>query len=456
MPRTDLNSKPLSLQAVWLAALVAVLCLGGSAIAERWSLFGGRTMPVNYETVNSPQIPEQQFVEPSETAFGEPLPQSVHQASSGPIVDHSHVTGMYMAAPPGLSPAAPYPISGVDCNGPCAGGCGSGELGWGAMRPLDWQPYAQGEYVGHARQAHVGEYRLRVDDQLEFVFRLTREETSHPYQLNVGDEIRVESFTDPLLNRDLLIQPDGTITLRLVGQVKATRQTVVQLREQIETLYEKYYKIPSITVTPLKVNTKLEDLRATVDARAGAGGQNRQAKVTPEGTIALPAVGNVPVQGLTLGELKRELDQRYAAEVEGIEVTPVLLQRAPRYVYVLGEVRTPGRFVLDGPTTVMQSIAMAGGWNVGANTRQIVVFRRGDDWRLMATMLDLRGALYGKTPCPADELWINDADVVVVPKSPILVADDFINLVFTRGLYGVAPFSVGTNFSFLNTLSSVP
>lgn len=249
-----------------------------------------------------------------------------------------------------------------------------------------------------------------------------------------------------------MIQPDGTITLRLVGQVKATRHTVVQLREHIEELYSKYYKIPSITVTPLRVNTKLEDLRATVDARAGAGGQNRQARVTPEGTIALPAVGNVMVQGLTLGELKRELDQRYAAEVEGIEVTPVLLQRAPRYVYVLGEVRTPGRFLLDGPTTIMQSIAMAGGWNVGANTRQIVVFRRGDDWRLMATMLDLRGALYGKMPCPADEIWLNDSDVIIVPKSPILVADDFINLVFTRGIYGVAPFNVGTTFSFLNQL----
>ena len=158
------------------------------------------------------------------------------------------------------------------------------------------------------------------------------------------------------------------------------------------------------------------------------------------------------VQGLTLGELKRELDQRYAAEVEGIEVTPVLLQRAPRHVYVLGEVRTPGRFLLDGPTTIMQSIAMAGGWNVGANTRQIVVFRRGDDWRLMATMLDLRGALYGKMPCPADEIWLNDSDVIIVPKSPILVADDFINLVFTRGIYGVAPFNVGTTFSFLNQL----
>jgi polysaccharide export outer membrane protein len=371
-------------------------------------------------------------------------------AESATIVESAAPTDIAysteLADPAGCSACAPRPMYAVDCSNGCCG-----EQGWGAARPVAFQPFAQGEYVGHARSPHVSEYRLRVDDVLEFVFRLTREETSHPYLLNVGDEIRVESFTDPTLNRDLLIQPDGTITLRLVGQVKATRRTVEQLRQEIDAVYAKYYKIPAVTVTPLKVNTKLEDLRATVDARAGAGGQNRQARVTPEGTIALPAIGNVPVQGLTLTELKRELDERFAAEVEGIEVTPVLLQRAPRFAYVLGEVRTPGRFVLEGPTTVMQALSMAGGWNVGANTRQIVVFRRGDDWRLLATMLDLRGALYGKMPCPTDEIWVNDADVIIVPKSPILVADDFINLVFTRGIYGIAPFNVGTSFTFFGS-----
>ena len=68
--------------------------------------------------------------------------------------------------------------------------------GWEAARLIAWQAYAQGEYVGHARTAHVPEYRLRVDDQLDLIYRLTREETAKPYQLNVGDEIRVESFTD--------------------------------------------------------------------------------------------------------------------------------------------------------------------------------------------------------------------------------------------------------------------
>ncbi|HEV3003899.1 MAG TPA: polysaccharide biosynthesis/export family protein [Pirellulales bacterium] len=350
-----------------------------------------------------------------------------------------------------LGPAAPCAIRGLDCaDGTC------GQQGWNAARPIDWQRFAQGEYVGHSRSAHVESYLLRVYDELEFVFRLTRVETSRPYQLNVGDEIRVESFTDPLLDRDLAVQPDGTITLRLLGQVRATRRSVDQLRQELEALYTAYYKTPAITVTPLKVNTKLEDLRATVDSRMGFGGQSRRARVTPEGTIQLPLVGSVPAQGLTFDELKRELDERYAAEgIEGFEAMPVLVTKAPRFVYVLGEVKLPGRYELVGPTTVMQAISLAGGWNYGGNLWKTVVFRRGDDWRLMATMLDLREPLYGKSPCPAGEIWLNDSDIVLVPKTKVLVANNVIDLLFTHGLYGVVPFTTATSFSYTR-FSAVP
>jgi polysaccharide biosynthesis/export protein len=121
-------------------------------------------------------------------------------------------------------------------------------------------------------------------------------------------------------------------------------------------------------------------------------------------------------------------------------------------VYVLGEVNNPGRFELTGPTTAIQAISMAGSWRVGAKLEHIVVFRRGDDWRLLATRIDLNGALRGKKPCPPGEIWLSDSDVVIVPKSAILEADDFINLVFTRGIYGVVPFSTSLDFGNLGTL----
>lgn len=336
---------------------------------------------------------------------------------------------------------------------PVAACCGcSGCDGWECARAMSWRAYAQGEYVGHARTAHVGEYRLRVDDALDLSYRITREETPTPYRLNVGDEIRVESFTDEELNRELLIQPDGMITLRLLSQVRATGRTVEQLRDTLEELYQEYYPVPAITVTPLKVNTKLEDLRSAVDSRYGSGGQNRSAVVTPEGTIALPVIGSVQAQGLTLKELQQELNECYREEIEGIEVIPVLMQRAPRFVYVLGEVATPGRFELTGPTTVLQALSMAGSWNHGGNLQQIVIFRRGEDWRLKATMVDLAAALRGRQPCPAGEIWLSDSDVVIVPKSRILQADDFIDLVFTRGIYGIFPLSSSINFASMSRL----
>lgn len=161
-------------------------------------------------------------------------------------------------------------IEGVDCIDQT---CGP-ELRWQAHCPLPWQVLAQGEYIGPSRTAHVPQYRLRVDDVVVFIFRLTRESSGHPYELNIGDKIRVESLQDDNLDRELVIQPDGTITLRLLGQVPAAGITIHALRQNLEKLYTKYYKEPTITVTPVQVNTKLEDLRSTVDNRQGVGGQS--------------------------------------------------------------------------------------------------------------------------------------------------------------------------------------
>lgn len=332
----------------------------------------------------------------------------------------------------------PRQINGVSCGQGC---CGP-EATWKNWGSIPWEVFAHGEYVGPARASHVDEYRLRVRDQLEFVYRLTREESKHAYELNVGDEVRIELLSEKEVDRQLAVQPDGTISVPLLGQVRAARRTVRELQDLLEEQYTKFYKSPNVTVTPIKVNARLEDLRATVDARQGfGGGQSRRANVTPEGTVQLVAVGSVPAQGLTLDELKREVDARYDQIVDGIEVTPILVERAPRFIYVVGEVNTPGRYALEGPTSVMQAIALAGGWRNGGNLRQVIVFRRDENWQLMATRLDLKGALLGKRPCPADEIWLRDSDTVLVPANPIRRADDLIELVFTRGIYGVAPFA---------------
>ncbi|MEN6406823.1 MAG: sugar ABC transporter substrate-binding protein, partial [Thermoguttaceae bacterium] len=67
-------------------------------------------------------------------------------------------------------------------------------------------------------------------------------------------------------------------------------------------------------------------------------------------------------------------------------------------------------------------------------------------------MIDLQAALLGNQSNPAGEIWIDDSDVVIVPKSKILLADDFIDMVFTRGIYGVFPLTSQISFVKLSSL----
>jgi len=416
----------------WVLPLVLIasplLCYGQNA-AE--SVPAGSSSPhLQPPAAASPGIPE--------------YPQAIQLGSPGP--DGQLFWPSYGQATEMLTI---HPRCGVHCDQyPC------GRATWRrSQRPIPWEVFAQGEYIGPSRLPHVPVYRLRVDDILEFVYRLSGEVATRPYRLNVRDRLLIESLLAPdVVNREVFVEPDGTITLNLLGQVRAAGYTIEELRKELDNLYSAHVVNPTITVQPVELNSNLTELRASVDRRFGAGGQATEARVSPDGTIQLPAIGAVPAQGLTLAELENEIEARYAEIVEGMEVTPILRARAPRYIYVVGEVKVPGRYVLEAPTTAMQAIALAGGWNVGAHLRQMVVFRRDENWRLMATRLHLFGALYGNEPCPASEIWLRDSDIVVVPKSPILTIDDFIELAFTRGLYGVLPTNFAINFSKLSTL----
>ena len=239
--------------------------------------------------------------------------------------------------------------------------------------------------------------------------------------------------------RGLEIQPDGTISVRLLGQVHAGGLTVAQLRKVLEERYKDFYDEPAIDVTPVKTNTLAEDIRNAVGGQSGLQQQAVDVTVMPDGNIRLPGIGGVCVQGLSLMELKREINLRYAEVVVGLEVEPILTAQAPHFVHVLGEVADPNRIQLEGPTTVLGGIAAAGGHLAGANLRQVVVMRRAEDWRLISTMLDLQGAVYGRRPTPADEIWLRDGDVLIVPARPIQRFDNWVQQVFVNGIYGAIP-----------------
>lgn len=342
----------------------------------------------------------------------------------------------------------PKCMQGVDC----AGACGA-ESRWSDMRPMAFDAYGQGGYAGPSRLAHLGQYRLRPNDQIQVIYLITRRQKSGAYRLTPGDEILIESVTDADLVRGnlengLKIQPDGSITVRILGQVHAAGLTVEQLRDVLREQYKEYYEEPAIDVTPVKTNSLAEDIRNAVGGQSGFNRQEITVTVMPDGKVRLPGIGEICVQGFSLSQLKREINLRYNEIVVGIDVEPILALQAPHFIHVLGEVATPSRVQLEGPTTVLGAIASAGGNLVGSNMRQVVIFRRAEDWRLISTMLDLQGAIYGKRPTPADEIWLRDGDVVIVPAKPITRYNNWAEQIFTNGLYRIFPAQLnGLSFS---------
>jgi len=349
-------------------------------------------------------------------------------------------------------------LCGVDC-GRCGSLCCST---WSVATCLPWAFLGPGEYVGPARPAHVETYYLRVNDVLTLTFIESRKKSAEHYRIGVGDQLQIEwlqgeSSTEKALDRNLLVQPDGTVTLPLLGEVNAAGKTVNDFRDEVVKLYSKYQRDPQITVTPLTVNVAVQDVLKAVTSKNASSGQTQDVRVTPEGTIQAAGIGSVYVQGLSLDELRNELEARYAeAFGPGLAVSPQLTERATSYVFMGGEVRTPGRYVLEGPTTVMQAVALAGGWNNGGNLRQVVIFRRDENWCLKVTKIDIRAPYYGKDPCPTNDVWLRDNDLVIVPKSCILCATDVINLYFTRGIYQVFPITYVYDLSQNTGLVPVP
>ena len=161
--------------------------------------------------------------------------------------------------------------------------------------------------------------------------------TDQEYRLGAGDKLRVEVYREPQLSQSLQVRPDGKISLPLVGDITASGQTAMELRNALSAALKEYVTNPVVTVI----------------------------------------------------------------------VTDALAAQ----VYVIGEVATPGAQVMQGPMTVLQALAQAGGLKDFANKGDIRVLRRGANGTTTTLPFDYKEALKGRVePMP-----LQPGDTVVVP-----------------------------------------
>jgi polysaccharide export outer membrane protein len=102
---------------------------------------------------------------------------------------------------------------------------------------------------------------------------------------------------------------------------------------------------------------------------------SRTVPVRPDGMVSLPLVNDVEAAGLTTMELRDLLTKKLAEYIPNPEVSVILTDVRSFKVSVIGEVTRPARYELKAWTTVLDVLAMAGGFTQFASRQRIVVLR---------------------------------------------------------------------------------
>jgi polysaccharide export outer membrane protein len=102
---------------------------------------------------------------------------------------------------------------------------------------------------------------------------------------------------------------------------------------------------------------------------------SRVVPVRPDGMISLPLLNDVPAAGRTPLELRQQLAKRLAEFIPSPEVSVIVTEVRSFKVSVLGQVQKPGRYDLKNRATVLDVLAMAGGFTEFAGRSKITVLR---------------------------------------------------------------------------------
>ncbi|HYR41486.1 MAG TPA: polysaccharide biosynthesis/export family protein [Terriglobia bacterium] len=97
--------------------------------------------------------------------------------------------------------------------------------------------------------------------------------------------------------------------------------------------------------------------------------------VRPDGKISLPLIGELSVTGKTAVELQKEIGQRLAQYIAEPAVNVIVKEVNSAKVSVLGEVKTPGMYKIKDRATVLDAVALAGGFTEYAKRDKVTLIR---------------------------------------------------------------------------------
>jgi polysaccharide export outer membrane protein len=137
---------------------------------------------------------------------------------------------------------------------------------------------------------------------------------------------------------------------------------------------------------------------------------SQSVQIRPDGKITLPLIGDMEATGRTPIELRDKIGTALKEYITNPVVTVIVVEAVASQVFVMGEVTKPGPVPLNGPTTILQALAMAGGFKEFANTKDVRVQRPTADG-VETLRFNYREAVSGD----AKPFFLRPGDTVIVP-----------------------------------------
>jgi polysaccharide export outer membrane protein len=142
-----------------------------------------------------------------------------------------------------------------------------------------------------------------------------------------------------------------------------------------------------------------------------------ESQVSAAGMIVVPLVGNLSIAGKTSADAAYLIAERYQQGnfLKNAQVNLLITKYRSQVVNILGKVNNPGKLVLEGPTSLTQALAWAGGIAASGSER-LILTRIGKNGRPERTEYDLQKLLnYDADEAP--QVWLKDGDTLYVPNA---------------------------------------
>ncbi len=231
------------------------------------------------------------------------------------------------------------------------------------------------------------------------------------YVIGEEDVVQISVWGSPELTVTVPVKPDGTISMHLIGDVKAAGLTPRELKAELEKGLSKFLKTPTVSVIVTDVNSfKIFVIGEGVASQSSSGGPAPLVLTFKRDTTLmqmlahLGSLRNADLSGAYILRDGKKLDNNFSKLMTQCDLSQDIMLKPNDTIFipdnfdkritVLGAVKTPTVQPYRKGLTVVDAVLAAGGVTDYANQNNVLVVRR-EGGKIKNIVVDLKDVMEG-------------------------------------------------------------